>query len=496
MAVFLDLPPELLELTFHFLGSIDDVHHFGRVCKKTYDIFQRRNIYVEIMRSVIGQAPQHRYDLQLSKILDLHKTIVKHMQNSSGQLPATPSGLPGYDLNEWERALETATLPDECDTAYCMDCLPDDAIYDILARYQGLRVFENIWLKRQLDGSDYLSVDGSSNIDDLVNSYQSLVNRNELYRDGELASRRPKTPETNLYTALNADQRARFYTATISVWLLNEIRWVLTNLAYPAPFATQIQLLERCKKNITNRQRIPLLDDLDQLAIFKFMYHHLLPLYGTCLADRHIDELPFTFAFDFTKDPSHSSRLLQLFLSTGQTYLQPPDLIELIVRCQAARKPPYPLVTFPPTTRAMQRPSQARTFAFPPGANISLHVEGYKRAILQTSLAQLNVITRSSFHQTRHSTSRPVGMPLYGQLYNLNDYASYYFMDRALVAFELHESHKGKLRDIRDVFRGKWDDTLWSVWWWANSEEKARLKIGRWRMHVVSDDVEIQSSSS
>jgi hypothetical protein len=34
---------------------------------------------------------------------------------------------------------------------------------------------------------------------------------------------------------------------------------------------------------------------------------------------------------------------------------------------------------------------------------------------------------------------------------------------------------------MREVFGEKWGVEMWSVWWWANSEEKARAKIERWR---------------
>jgi hypothetical protein len=40
MAALLDLPTELLELIFMFLGSIDDVHSFGRSYRKTYNVIR------------------------------------------------------------------------------------------------------------------------------------------------------------------------------------------------------------------------------------------------------------------------------------------------------------------------------------------------------------------------------------------------------------------------------------------------------------------------
>lgn len=57
------------------------------------------------------------------------------------------------------------------------------------------------------------------------------------------------------------------------------------------------------------------------------------------------------------------ARFLQLFLLAGQTYLQPPDLIDVVVRHKVARSALYPEVSLPATTEQWIRPSNA--FAFP-----------------------------------------------------------------------------------------------------------------------------------
>tara|TARA_R110002003_G_scaffold32_7_gene1960 strand:+ start:16645 stop:17268 length:624 start_codon:yes stop_codon:yes gene_type:complete len=186
-------------------------------------------------------------------------------------------------------------------------------------------------------------------------------------------------------------------------------------------------------------------------------------------------------------------RLLQLFLHAGQTYLQPPDLIDLIARSQVSRKSPYPVLTLPTTTEKWHRPSQA--FAFP--ANIPLCDERYKRTLLRASLTHLNLIARSSFHQTRATVSPTVTAPADEQLYDLRDHANHYFLDSVLVEFERYEKKAtgdGKKRDnIRSVFETRWENVLWSVWWWANSEDKARAKMERWR-EVEGADGEAESA--
>jgi hypothetical protein len=163
----------------------------------------------------------------------------------------------------------------------------------------------------------------------------------------------------------------------------------------------------------------------------------------------------------------------------GQTYLQPPDLIDLVARGQAGQKYPYSAVTLPASTVQWQRPSPA--FSFPADAETSLWDERYRGLLIRASVAHLNLIARSSFHQVATNVSPAIHGPTGTQIYKLRDHAYHYLLDRALVAFELHENKGSNLRGIREVFPNKWEDGSWSVWWWAGSEEKVRAKMERWR---------------
>jgi hypothetical protein len=503
MAHLRDLPQELLVLIYHSLESIDDVHHMARTCRKAHEALQSQAIYLDIMRSVIGQAPQHRYDLQLCRMLDLHQDVVERMQQNSNQLPATQPNPLEYAYNEWEHRLGYAALPITCYDGCCVDCLPDQTVCSILARYQGLRVLEDLWLERQLASSDFFSADENPGSDalNLLCSYQAIIHRNELFNEGEIPSRRHQTPETSAYTRLNPDQRGRFYSAVIYVWLLNEIRWVLTNFTFPARFDVQIKMLERIKESISAQRRISLLDELDHYAVFKFMYHHLLPVYSTYLEDKEIARLPFTFTSNLTSDTGYSARyvqtthhrfaratshtdlpprILQLFLLASQTYFQPPDLIDLIARSQASRRAPYPPVEFPKSTVTWHRPSQF--IVFPRITSSNMFDDRYKGTLQRAALTHINLIARSSFHQTPDSVSPIIRAPsVAAKSYVLDDHASDYFLDRALAAFEMYET-PGEKRCIREAFVEYGDDMLWVVWWFANSEDKARAKMERWRV--------------
>ncbi|CAN9113020.1 unnamed protein product [Alternaria alternata] len=357
MAIIIDLPPEILEQIYHYLGSIDDVHHFGRMCSKTHHVIQKQNIYLEIMRSIIHSSPQHRYDFQLCRSLDLHRKIVAHLERHPMPFAASQPGV--FSFSIWETQLMQTARSCSSPAEWT-----DDMICDILARYQGLRVLENIWLERELQEQDFLSVDDTSDAQRFVHRFATLVDREQKFRDGDLPRRNPNTPHTWYYTELDADQRERFYAAVTCVWLLNEIRWVLTNFAYPANFTVQIEILGALKARIEMETRTPLLDELDRHAVFTFI-------------------------------------LLQLFLMASQTYFQPPDLVDLTLRSRTSRKPPYPLLPTPCSTEKYRRPLPS---LFYPGHD--LNCTHLKASFQRTSIAHLTLITRSSFHQTSHDMSQ------------------------------------------------------------------------------------------
>jgi hypothetical protein len=134
-------------------------------------------------------------------------------------------------------------------------------------------------------------------------------------------------------------------------------------------------------------------------------------------------------------------------------------------------------MTLPPSTEHWQRPSRA--FDFP--SNIDICDPAFKHSSLHVTVAHLNLIARSSFHQVPTDLSPPIHAPIADHMYTMRDHASWFFLDRALVAFEMFEEKGNGLKDIRVVFPGRREGVLWSIWWWANGGDKARAKMERWR---------------
>ncbi|KAH6614937.1 hypothetical protein C7974DRAFT_402938 [Boeremia exigua] len=471
----LSLPPEILEIVYHHLDSIEDVHSFGRTHSKMYDVVKRQTIYTEIMRSIIGRSWAHRYDLQLCRVLKLHEEVVRHFQEGGKPFPVSYSqGGPSY--NEWETKLASATTVPECAYGPCATCMPDGLVYEILARYQGMRVLEHMWLERQLQEEDFLSAGPTTSDQDLVRQYTYLLDRAQEFKQGKFSARSSEDPATLNHTKLNPDQRGRFYSAITFVWVLNELRWVLTNFIFPSRSTRLNDILDRCRADLTNRCHNPLLDQLDQHAVFTFMYHHLLPLHSPVLQDQNSSKLPLTLNTDWMTDGAQSARFLQLFLLAGQTYFQPPDLVDLAIRHKVSRSAPYPEVTLPATTTHWIRPSNS--FAFP--ANIA--PSDYKGRLSRLFDTHVSLINRSCFAQARADNVSHVPYRIAPTSSNVTGLASRYYVDSMVAAVEWGQSYDKDAKPAREIFAGEWQRrAMWSVWWWANSEDKARAIMARWR---------------
>lgn len=102
-------------------------------------------------------------------------------------------------------------------------------------------------------------------------------------------------------------------------------------------------------------------------------------------------------------------------------------------------------------------------------------------ALLDNATIQLDIIQRASFHQSIFQMSPPVATPPRNRFFDIRDDAEFHYHDRASTEFELHESKKSGLTNVRKIFNSIWEDKLWSVWWWAGGEDKTRALVERWR---------------
>lgn len=171
MAILSDLPEEILDMVFMHLSGIDDVHNLGRACTAAYHVIQPSSNYKKIMRCVVGRAPEHRFDISLCMMLDLHCNIVRHFTDGHGPLVATQ---PGSICHDTEVSLVNA-VTFECPKGPCTECLPDDRVHEILARYQGLRILEKEWLARELSDTDVLPIEYDTREADYLKAYGMFI---------------------------------------------------------------------------------------------------------------------------------------------------------------------------------------------------------------------------------------------------------------------------------------------------------------------------------
>lgn len=162
---------------------------------------------------------------------------------------------------------------------------------------------------------------------------------------------------------------------------MNEMRWFLTNFDYPSQHGTRLfaDVVEQCQKEIAAQTETFLLDTLDRYAVYSFLYWHLLPVHLPALADQCSSKLPFTYA-SLVQHPghrrgTHSARILQLCLLAGQTYFQPPDIIELAVRNTLKHRSPHQGLDVYPPQSTIDYLRGAKHGSFPTGRSMTADSE-------------------------------------------------------------------------------------------------------------------------
>jgi hypothetical protein len=193
-----------------------------------------------------------------------------------------------------------------------------------------------------------------------------------------------------------------------------------------------------------------------------------------------------------------SLRQLRFFLLAGQAYLQPPDLIELAVRHGLSRSAPYPPAELSATALQWVRPNNISSFP----ADIA--TADWKIRLAYLVNFHVHVIRRSSIPEAQGPTNQTLRPPAQGPFNQMlappaqgpfnrrlgqilrastsvKDLTSCYLSGATIAAIEAGEVYKKGRRRARDAFAHEWQRRgFWSVWWWANSEDKARAIIARW----------------
>ncbi|PSN73189.1 hypothetical protein BS50DRAFT_483486 [Corynespora cassiicola Philippines] len=372
--------------------------------------------------------------------------------------------------------------PLNCYNKNCAKCLPAARVHEIVARWHGLRPLQTLWLERDLDPQDNIHVECHQDLKQLVSGYAQLQEQEYLQKVRSIPTRQERHRP---YTGFNTDQKGRFHAAVTYIWLLNELRWALTNYTWPSrTFASPAKAAHTAMEHLSQQQHTSMLDELDQYAMYRFLYHHLLPVHGAVFADQDSAKLPLTFPSNMST--STAPRFLQFFLAAAPVYLQPPDLIELTVRSRLSRKPPYPLMRLPSSTESWLHPVKL-AYPFPVGVDLEAPI--FPSILRHHFQVHLTVIARAflsltSDQSTRRANMSQVAVPCFA----FEDHTYSWLMERVLKVFDEEARPKDfelpghlPLTNSSGMLDNGWKDCMWAIWWWAGSEEKARAKMERWR---------------
>ncbi|OCK83259.1 hypothetical protein K432DRAFT_322613 [Lepidopterella palustris CBS 459.81] len=441
MAIISDLSNELLVHIYSNLGSIDDALHLGRTCSTTHIILENPKFHLSIMRSIIMSSDIHRFDICLCKVLDLHSKFVDHYSSGGALISGAPTSSPhptsntfGYfDQELWERVMQGP-----------LHTLKDSHVYDILARWQGLRVLQDLYLARELTDYDYINPLNINprfqmdRLDTLQDRSYSHYSRCHPQAHGTLQ------PHSRV---LDSHQTARFYSAVTYYWLINEIRWCLSHITFK-----NIQYLFGLRytfqTHLETLTASPLLFTLDVLSIYEFLYLHLLPNHSRCFEEQDPAKTLLTCPSRHHEDRAQG---FQECLAYASSFLQPPDLIDLAIRDRLVHKWPYAFLPYPDSFYTHTHPTPDAHYNI---TNCSFSYRGPPTMFQSVTPYPVLVLTEG-----HHA----------------------YLKSRVFVTFK-DGGTRPNPRTIEEVFIERWSEEVrGSVFFWAQSSIKAEMLMERWR---------------
>ncbi|KAF2813223.1 uncharacterized protein BDZ99DRAFT_556591 [Mytilinidion resinicola] len=477
MASLNGLPNELLVEVFSRLGGIDDVINLSQSFPGAQQVINTRGFYLSIMRAVILSSHTHRFDVQLCRLLALQKDLPNSLSATQPCIYITrdaPLAVATFrDANELR--LRDSILE-------AVHGISDDQIDDIVARYKGLRTLQSLYL---LTPPTAPFLDPNLQDNELLRSSDAVQARNPEPADADLLSN--ASQRLGYTRVLDSAQRGRFHAAVTHYWILHIVRWTQCHFGYLYPSMgsnLRYDILTFLGLQCTS----PLLDTFDLLEVYSFLYKHLLPRHARTLADQDTSmtylshtsgsypddgQRLFPTALPSLNIPpnTHSHLTVNPTLSragygTGavrpldtvgsfKTFylgacaaLSPADIIDLTIRDYLMRHPPYPLLTPPSSSLAAWVPSS------------DCIMDRQHRWVRLGSFTNDHSIYRGVTHDDPH----------------------FIFLQERIVllAAESLKGYKGKLDRVK-MWNNWRKDVKGCVWWWAASEEKAKMKVQRWK---------------
>ncbi|KAF2761906.1 hypothetical protein EJ05DRAFT_507521 [Pseudovirgaria hyperparasitica] len=347
------LPFEILEEIYKHLGTIDDAHHLARTCKRINQVMDLDGVYKRIMGMIIVpytyiksyktnkyqvNSKVHRFDKQLCNLLVAHHHILEHFTENGifpqCKDPSLPTSDQGPDPGAVD--LSRATCPSWKSPEYEWR-ITDTEIFDILARWQGLREIQHLYTKQTASKMSYLNPWMWGQHDELQ---LAALHRHYIYitNMGFEGVRVDALPNRDTHMdSFDAEQTDRFYVALTLNWVLQQHRWCLISLNCATPMIAEKAksafeaMLQHDEARWGKRS---LLDELDLLEVYEFLYHAMLPVAFRVLhGDGQTSGIGRTRVGQQAYEVS-AGRLLRRRLQTKMAMFQPPDIVEAILLAQ------------------------------------------------------------------------------------------------------------------------------------------------------------------
>ncbi|EON61313.1 hypothetical protein W97_00526 [Coniosporium apollinis CBS 100218] len=281
------------------------------------------------MRSIIIHAKHHEYDIALSHLIEQRQSFISFYAAGGCASPRRKEDrrttLSTSDSLEW-----STTLPTDCS-------LSDEMVCDILTRWQGLRVLQDLYLESEPPPAsyrpmrEYRAPGGSRRRTPAQSSSgsQSITVFDPAYDTIDCGGR-----------TFDAEQKQRFYRALTYLWLLGEYRWLLSHdhdqirfdAAIKVDFDRKLQSHVREPLANFKQEDRAMLDALDALDVFEYLYTSLFPAHSSvigtqldCTSQKYDWRLPASVPDLDTKCALHRAAAV----------LRAPDIIEIVVRHKA-----------------------------------------------------------------------------------------------------------------------------------------------------------------
>ncbi|KAF2495931.1 hypothetical protein BU16DRAFT_526465 [Lophium mytilinum] len=481
MASLGGLPNELLVEVFSRLGDVGDVINLSQSFRAAQDVLDTRGFYLSIMRSVIKLSHTHRFDVQLCRLLELQKDLPNSLSAAEPCIyiirDLTFGPISTFrDANEL-RLHDSILEP--------VDWISDNQIDDIVARYKGLHTLQSLYL---LTPPTAPFLDPNLQDNELLRGLDAVQSRDlsEISDADLLLNASQRLGYTRV---LDFAQRGRFHAAVTHYWILHIVRWTQCHFGYLYP-RTGSNLRYDIMTFLDLQSTSPLLDAFDLLEIYIFLYKHLLPRHARTLADlwdegttmtylshtpgHYPDDSPrlFSTALPELNIPSTTSPLtvnptlsrtgygsgavkpldtvdsFKTFYLGACAALSPADIIDLTIRDDLMRHPPYPICTPPLSSLCSLVPSP------------NCIMDRQHRWLRLASFTNDRSIYRGTTYDDPHFVMLQEKI--------------------VLLAAESLKGYKGKLDKLR-MWNNWRKDVKGCVWWWAASEEKAKMKVQRWK---------------